>query len=488
MASTEEQSLRESLLQGQDALGDSYIEQFTSDERRASGSTYTPLPIVSSMVEAARQVTNPAVVVDCGCGSGRFAIACAKAFPTAKVYAVDDSSVACEMCFKNVAALGLEQQVQVINEDFTKFVPERAGGPTLWIGNPPYIRHHGIDSSHKRWFSETSRSLDVSASLLSGMHAYFLARIAELWHEGDSGILITSAEWLDVNYGSFMRALLLNHLGLGSIELFNRYSRVFIDAETTATIFSFGKGFSAEDGLVRVRLHGHEWSNVYAELLRQTNRWSHIVLGVKDEQQSRDSLVPLGTIASVHRGVVTGDNAFWVRDASDLYDIPEEFKVPVVSHAREIMGDCPAQRNPDSLQRLLSLPRDLCSLEGEKADAAERIIIQAEERGVQDGYVASHRKPWWSITPPNPPAIMMTYMARRTPSFVVNEAKLPMLNVIHGIYPKEPMTDRAVAKLTKYLNESTRASQGRMYSGGLIKFEPKEAEAILVPPLEELEA
>ncbi len=76
---------------------------------------------------------------------------------------------------------------------------------------------------------------------------------------------------------------------------------------------------------------------------------------------------------------------------------------------------------------------------------------------------------------------MMTYMARRPPVFVVNRVGLPMLNVVHGIYPKADMPQDALAELTDYLNDNVDVGDGRTYCGGLTKFEPREAEAILVP-------
>ncbi len=84
--------------------------------------------------------------------------------------------------------------------------------------------------------------------------------------------------------------------------------------------------------------------------------------------------------------------------------------------------------------------------------------------------------------------MLMTYMGRRKPTFVINYRRLPMLNVVHGLYPKVPLTDAAMKRLVNYLNEHVTINDGRMYAGGLVKFEPKEAEAIMVPPVAVLES
>lgn len=81
-----------------------------------------------------------------------------------------------------------------------------------------------------------------------------------------------------------------------------------------------------------------------------------------------------------------------------------------------------------------------------------------------------------------------TYMGRKRPTFAMNRFGLPMLNVVHGLYPKVLRSERALEALTAYLNAHVLLEDGRMYAGGLVKFEPRETEAILVPPPEALEA
>ena len=68
---------------------------------------------------------------------------------------------------------------------------------------------------------------------------------------------------------------------------------------------------------------------------------------------------------------------------------------------------------------------------------------------------------------------MMTYMARRNPKLIRNDLNLSMLNVVHGIYPERELSERALSRLVTYLNSNVSMSDGRIYCGGLTKFEPK---------------
>lgn len=482
--------LRRGLSDGADPLGSAYESVNSSDSRRASGSTYTPLWLVRQMVEHAASVFDPDLIVDCGCGSGRFTLACAEAFPDARIVAVDSSDLACSMCRANVAASGYSKRVEVVRDDFTLFDLPRRDEHVLWIGNPPYVRHHDIPAERKEEFKRSCERLGVRGSGLAGLHAHFLAHIARSWKEGDYGLLVMSAEWLDTNYGRAMRDLLSGMLHMSYLRLFDRRTEPFLGTQTTAVVVGFGRS-SGEGGVV-VRQDGMRGGKreVPLRTFREATRWTSCLLGTDKRSGALDegSLVPLGSLMRVHRGVVTGNNAFWVRSRSSLESIPESLTVPVVAHARELMGACVAQNDPAALNRLIVLPEHLGDLDEDEADAALRIIAEGEDRGVDKGYIARHRRAWWSVKPPEAPAVLMTYMGRRPPTFVVNHQMLPMLNVVHGLYPVRPLSEKAVNRLVDYLNENVTLDEGRMYCGGLVKFEPREAESIPVPPLDVLEA
>jgi hypothetical protein len=67
------------------------------------------------------------------------------------------------------------------------------------------------------------------ASTLAGLHLHFFVRTLQLARSGDFGAFITSAEWLDVNYGDALRRLLADRLG--GVALHVRI-RAMVDAET----------------------------------------------------------------------------------------------------------------------------------------------------------------------------------------------------------------------------------------------------------------
>ncbi len=493
LSGREESEMIDRIRRGGDPLGDAYMSSSTQIALRAHGETYTPPDVVDRMVGSVANVGSPANVVDVGCGSGRFARACARVFPAARVVAVDASPFATLMAKAAVRASELDESVEVLLGDFTtaELPSYLSRGQTLWIGNPPYVRHHDIPEKAKRWLAGAARSLGYEASALSGLHAYFVLAVAQRCRPGDFGALIMSAEWLDTNYGGLVRSLFVDKLGITRLELFDKETRLFDGIDTTSVVASFsvpsarGKGDPAREiELVAWKGDRQTTSSISAEDLRRERRWSRLF------SRGRRSSVPsgyvrLGEFARVHRGIATGANKFWVR-TGDL-DLDERLTVPVVSHAREITSSKGAVLDPGRLARLIALPQDVESLRGRKARDARRVITEGEKLGIDKGYVASSRKCWWSIPLGDPAPILMTYMARRPPTFVANPGGIRSLNVVHGVYPMIELSEKALYGLVEYLNGHVSCGDGRTYCGGLTKFEPREAESIIVPSPEMLE-
>jgi hypothetical protein len=65
--------------------------------------------------------------------------------------------------------------------------------------------------------------------------------------------------------------------------------------------------------------------------------------------------------------------------------------------------------------------------------------------------------------------------------FVRNQADASYLNIAHGLYPREPLAAGILDALAAFLSGSVTQGQGRVYAGGLVKFEPREMERLPVP-------
>jgi len=465
-----------------DPLGEAFCGLRSPVLRRGLGATYTPDPLVAAMMAWSTR-HEPERVVDPGSGSGRFLVAAGRAFPKAKLVALEKDALAALLCRAHLHVAGLGKRAQVFCCDYRELGLPKVSGRTLFVGNPPYVRHHAIGARWKRWLVDAAASFGFAASQLAGLHVHFALRTAQLGRPGDYGAFVTAAEWLDVNYGSLLRALVLGPLGGESLHRIAPTARVFRDADTTAVVTCFELG--AEPTAIRMRnvenvsaLRSLEGGRPVARArLAAASRWTPLT---RAPERRPSGYVELGELCRVHRGQVTGANRVWIAGAHSRM-LPDSVLFRTVTRARELFLAGETLEGAALLRRVIDLPSELDRLAANERRAVERFLGVARSLGADRGFIASHRKAWWAVGLREPAPILATYMARRPPAFVRNPGKARHINIAHGLYPRERMPPAALDALARYLSTSTRLSEGRTYAGGLTKFEPKEMERLLVP-------
>jgi adenine-specific DNA-methyltransferase len=469
-----------------DPLGDAFGRLRSPEQRRPLGQTYTPAPIVNAMVAWAEdQAVDVTRVVDPGVGSARYLVASGHRFPNAKLIGSEIDPLAALIARANLAVAGMAERAQVIVGDFRALRLPPTGGVTLYLGNPPYVRHHQIAAEWKKWLLETAKSRDLDASGLAGLHVHFFLAVAEQGAVGDIGAFITSAEWLDVNYGRLVRQLLLNRLGGMSIHVLEPETAPFADATTTGAITCFRLGSKPRSIKVRrvdtVRDLGRlsEGHPVSRQRLAEANRWSVLT---RVTPKLPEGYVELGEFCRVHRGAVTGANGVWVTHR-DRTQMPKDVLYSAVTKARELFHAGERLLEAEHLRVVIGLPVDLDVLDKADRQIVMRFLREAKKRGVHLGYIASTRKAWWSVQLREAAPILATYMARRPPAFVRNDVAARHINIAHGLYPRQPIEPVILDRLAAHLRTAVTLTQGRTYGGGLTKFEPKEMERLTVPDL-----
>jgi adenine-specific DNA-methyltransferase len=472
--------------QGEDFLGDVFGSIRPAEERRKRGATYTPKPVVDAMIAWAQEhIDAPSHVVDPGAGSGRFLFGAARAFPRAKLVAVEIDPLATLLIRANAAVLGLAKRVEICAVDYREFKRPRTTGRVLFIGNPPYVRHHEIEPKWKAWLSAAANRLGFTASGLAGLHIHFFVRTREIGRPGDIGSFITAAEWMDVNYGSVLRKMLADGLGGAALHVIDPRAKLFSDAMATGAITCFKIGHRPEQFQIRqvdsleklAPLSGGryiQWSAVEA-----APRWSALL---RKPKRLKKGEFELGELFRVHRGQVTGCNAVWIAADQAMF-LPHRFLLPCITRARDLIlaGDTPLDTaSVGQLRQVVDLPQDFEQLADDEKEAIKRFLRWARSMGAHKSYIAQHRRAWWAVGLREPAPILCTYMARRAPAFVRNIGGARHINIAHGLYPRAPMPDAAINAVLRHLKDTVTMESGRTYAGGLVKFEPGEVSRLQI--------
>ena len=151
-------------------------------------------------------------ILDIGTGSGCIAIACAKAFPEARVDAVDLSPDALAVAGRNVARHEVGGRLQLLRGDV--FEPVRGRSYDLIVSNPPYVSDEEMAALPQEYLHEPDLALRAGGDglavvrrILEGAAAHLEPGGAIFVEVGDSDERLARAyprlpfTWLEFEHG-----------------------------------------------------------------------------------------------------------------------------------------------------------------------------------------------------------------------------------------------------------------------------------------------
>ena len=196
--------------------------------------------------------------------------------------------------------------------DFTTETPEPRFN--LVICNPPYVRHHHLDSPQKaRLQQRTTQTSGMVLSGLSGLYCYFMGLSHGWLAPGAISAWLVPCEFMDVNYGSTIKDYLLKKVTLLHIHRFNPTDVQFADALVSSAIVWFRNEFPPENHRVWFSYGGNltkptEKRAVPVHALLQERKWTRFPLA----HARADLNAPiLSDYFQIKRGIATGNNRFF---------------------------------------------------------------------------------------------------------------------------------------------------------------------------------
>lgn len=478
----------------------------TSARRRDLGQFFTPPSIAAAMVRwvAAR---SPQAILDPAVGPGIFLECLGQcALPSAaRVTAIDIDAVALETATARTASASC-LHVSFHNSDFLKWPPPSMKYDAI-VCNPPYVRHNlaGVSEAVFCQF-ETKHRLRLSR--LTNIYCLFILKILECLDPGGRAAIITPTEYLNADYGRAIKEALLTSGLLAGFVVVDPGQLVFDDALTTATItLLHGRtadthvrfaGVSDLEDLTRAL----EWvggedlglpaipkavcARVHPSQLDPSRKWANTA-HLEQAPASGMTLRPLSEFGRCIRGIATGANSFFTltQAEADLHGLPQAVLTPCLCKAAHATG---VKFAPDDWQRLRAQGKKVFVLNTKNAlhPRVAQYLAAGEEQGFHLRFLTRHRRPWYSLESRCPAQILVTVFGRRGLRFLDNQAGVRSLTAFHGIYLQDRYASHIALLMLYFCSpcfERVAHLEHRVYGDGLLKYEPRDVERLLVPDL-----
>lgn len=442
-------------------------------------------------------------ILEPACGTGAFISALLRTNGSRKLkiqaYEIDEKvhKIACQLW------QGENRRVSLT--DFTTLAPKVDDKVDLLITNPPYSRHHHIESAQKHMLRTTSKATTgIQPSGLAGLYCYFILLAHQWLKPGAISAWLIPTEFMDVNYGMAIKDYLLHKVSLLRIHSFDTAESLFDDALVSSSVVWFRNHESSTMGSCECTF-GQSISEPklvrtvpYSDLA-QLKKWTG-VFSKQIPEDRKEKTVRLSELFRVSRGIATGANAFFILDESKISNLKltYDFLTPVLPSSKYITDNV-IRADQDGLpileKRLFLLNCDIGEEELEnKYSSLHKYLKRGEQLGLPNKYLCSRRQPWYSQEARPPAPIVFTYMGRtsrqRSPfRFIRNHSVATATNVYLMLYPTprfnevletDPQFIDYVWEVLDRISFSRLKREGRSYGGGLHKIEPKELGNLLL--------
>lgn len=388
----------------------------------------------------------------------------------------------------------LAREKDLLNCDFFD-VASRLEPVDVVLANPPYVRHHSISRATQDRMRSSLNGFGETIGGRASAWAYFLAVVPALIRPGGRLAMILPAEVLSADYAwSVLNGLAqifskvrVIYCGGDVFEELNQQVVLCLaeDHNPSGTEGALEWGCMPMGGIAARQWHLSEVTGLQAI----TGRTSIMRLlappravAVMAALESKAGIEPLGDVAVIKIGYVTG--------ANDFFHLDEHRRVEVDLDKRHLHKVLPR------LGRLtaLSVTRaDWTAIRGaglrcwlfDPADTRDRpvksFLARGRKAGVHHRFKCRNRHPWWTVPVGDTPTAFMTYMGSQ-PCILANEAGVLVSNSLLDISNLRGLTanELAIAARTSVFQLSA-VLNSRLLSGGLRKLEPSDAARTLIP-------
>lgn len=501
--------VRRALRSGRDLFGELYNAVVSTPHRRRLGTVFTPPAVTAHMLaQCDRLGIGPSVVIDPGAGVGAFTIDAANKWGV-PVVAVDLNVATLGFLAARCRFLGHQtcthlpqddppraqpRGICLVQEDFLAWLPKglyKTSTPALIIGNPPYTRHQGMKTKLKEAAREAAGPLVSSG--LAGMAAYFLGASLRYLRPDDALCMVLPGSWMHARYGRELRQHLWSLTQRRvQLDVFPHEAEVFPQSKVDAVVLVVGPQ-EEERCQFTVAETSTEGTNVNTigalNIDRANEQPASFPRTLTDWNRPSKHCARLGDSFTVHRGIATGRNAFFLLSDAEVedYQIPTTALAPAIGRLKDTCADA-ANVIDEATFTLLGergVKRWLLMLEPSDVSTPEirRYLEHGARQGVDRGYLARQRRHWYVVEDTPPAPLLLVPMAKREFRVTRNTKGVRHTNNLYGLYPLSDHVN--VEGAARWLRGSSGQQALRRaahrYGGGMLKLEPRAVGQVEVP-------
>jgi adenine-specific DNA-methyltransferase len=480
-----------------------------ADSRKLRGGYYTPLALAQYLVQwGIREDTER--ILEPSCGDGNFVLAILKhlthaAGPTPSITAIELIPDELNKAQTRTAQFGKNApEIEWVNQDFFEAYSylKQNGRFNLIVGNPPFIRFQYFDDDSRNLAFSHLRHAGYKPTKLANAWAAFVQLSIELLQEGGRLAMVVPAELLQVKYAHELRERLASQFEHIVIVGFKKLVFPEIQQEVVlllvegkrelSTITSDIHTIELVDGEELLELDNLDdaVAHVPAKHSRAGMKWTSLFLessafAALDEAENAPGLTPLGQLAEVDVGIVTGRNQFFILTQAQKDEFQADaLTAPIIGRTSVLKTTSFSKKDFEEYTQ--QYPSFLLDLNGVAYDAIPQTIkdyIQSgEQENIHKGYKCRIRRRWFDVPSIHTPDAFLFRQIHRYPLLVVNETQATSTDTIHRVRVKDGVNTRLLA--TVFFNSLTLAWAevcGRSYGGGVLELEPREAEELPIP-------
>ncbi|WP_157519166.1 Eco57I restriction-modification methylase domain-containing protein [Herbidospora mongoliensis] len=486
---------------GEDVLGSLYGRIVAGKNRRKLGTFFTPRDIMNYIANLMIENNVRAnAIADPGAGVGAFSEAALDLWPEAVVHAVDVNLVTLGLlaASPDSSRQNRSSNLRIWRQEFLGWLLgewDKEPGPRLIFGNPPYTRHQLLNMEEKQAAAVASGSLSPSGR--SGLSTYFLAASLNSLRPDDSLCLLLPVNWLEADYArSVRRHLWYETKRSVDVHLFPEKKDVFPGAQVSAMVLFVGPRMSSESDQP-IRIYEVEESNgafmagVPMEEKRIGDPPNTLMPAAfrraAGNYAPSEEMVTLGDVATVRRGVATGNNKFFLLTNKQVAILPEGSYTPAIARLREMEEDCFTKELHDKLQE----EGERCwMLQVKKEDrsnaAVDALLSSGEAELVHTAYLCKTRPVWYELERFPTPHLVLSPMSKKVFRVMVNAIGAIPTNTLYGIRLFDAVDSvESRRQLAEWLRgpdgQDALTAIARRHGDGLLKLEPRALLGVKIP-------